>query len=114
MWGRVGSGWLITKNVALRSVLRSHGAVVLSLSSATGNDSCGVEADTKFNDTDLCWGPLRRVDAYRIYLVSSRARAPPPTPRAGQAMGGPWAANHLDSLVERFPQRRVCAAPLSG
>ncbi|XP_054172544.1 transmembrane protein 104 isoform X3 [Homo sapiens] len=36
--------------------------------SATGNDSCGVEADTKYNDTDRCWGPLRRVDAYRIYL----------------------------------------------
>ncbi|KAM6175997.1 transmembrane protein 104 [Erethizon dorsatum] len=37
--------------------------------SASGNDSCGVEADTKYNDTDLCWGPLRRVDAYRIYLA---------------------------------------------
>ncbi|PNJ87685.1 TMEM104 isoform 8 [Pongo abelii] len=37
--------------------------------SATGNDSCGVEADTKYNDTDRCWGPLRRVDAYRIYLA---------------------------------------------
>lgn len=41
-----------------------------SLSSISGNDSCGVEADTKYNDTDLCWGSLRRVDAYRIYLVS--------------------------------------------
>ncbi|KAF6299954.1 transmembrane protein 104 [Rhinolophus ferrumequinum] len=38
--------------------------------SAAGNDSCGVEADTRFNDTDLCWGPLRRVDAYRIYLAN--------------------------------------------
>uniref|UniRef100_A0A2K6PHH5 Transmembrane protein 104 n=1 Tax=Rhinopithecus roxellana TaxID=61622 RepID=A0A2K6PHH5_RHIRO len=37
--------------------------------SAAGNDSCGVEADTKYNDTDRCWGPLRRVDAYRIYLA---------------------------------------------
>ncbi|XP_062936898.1 transmembrane protein 104 isoform X1 [Cynocephalus volans] len=37
--------------------------------SITGNDSCGVEADTKHNDTDLCWGPLRRVDAYRIFLA---------------------------------------------
>ncbi|XP_036853232.2 transmembrane protein 104 isoform X1 [Manis javanica] len=37
--------------------------------SATGNDSCGVEANTKYNDTDQCWGPLRRVDAYRIYLA---------------------------------------------
>lgn len=32
-----------------------------------------MEADTKYNDTDLCWGPLRRVDAYRIYLVSGPA-----------------------------------------
>ncbi|XP_068387041.1 transmembrane protein 104 isoform X1 [Eschrichtius robustus] len=37
--------------------------------SALGNDSCGVEADAKYNDTDLCWGPLHRVDAYRIYLA---------------------------------------------
>ncbi|ELK37083.1 Transmembrane protein 104, partial [Myotis davidii] len=37
--------------------------------SATGNDSCGVEADTKHNDTDLCWGPLRRGDVYRVYLA---------------------------------------------
>ncbi|KAB0341003.1 hypothetical protein FD755_024530, partial [Muntiacus reevesi] len=37
--------------------------------SALGNDSCGVEADAKYNDTDPCWGPLRRMDAYRIYLV---------------------------------------------
>ncbi|XP_007099772.2 transmembrane protein 104 isoform X1 [Physeter macrocephalus] len=37
--------------------------------SAVGNDSCGVEAEAKYNDTDLCWGPLRRVDAYRIYLA---------------------------------------------
>lgn len=38
--------------------------------SATGNDSCGVEADTKHNDTDPCWGRLRRVDVYRIYLAA--------------------------------------------
>lgn len=38
--------------------------------STTGNDSYGVEGDTKFNDTDPCWGTLRRVDVYRIYLVS--------------------------------------------
>lgn len=38
--------------------------------SALGNDSCGVESDTKYNDTDPCWGPLRRMDAYRIYLMS--------------------------------------------
>ncbi|KAF4012918.1 hypothetical protein G4228_003730 [Cervus hanglu yarkandensis] len=37
--------------------------------SALGNDSCGVEADAKYNDTDPCWGPLRRMDAYRTYLA---------------------------------------------
>nr|KAF6459388.1 transmembrane protein 104 [Rousettus aegyptiacus] len=37
--------------------------------SAVDNDSCGVEADTNYNDTDRCWGPLRRVDVYHIYLA---------------------------------------------
>lgn len=41
-----------------------------------GNDSCGVEAEAKYNDTDPCWGPLHRVDAYRIYLVSGFAGWP--------------------------------------
>lgn len=49
-----------------------HRATILFISSALGNDSCGVESDSKYNDTDPCWGPLRRVDAYRIYLVSGR------------------------------------------
>ena len=53
-----------------------HCATVLFVSSALGNDSCGVEADTKYNDTDPCWGPLRRMDAYRIYLVSGRPGGP--------------------------------------
>lgn len=44
-----------------------------------------MEADSKHNDTDPCWGPLRRVDAYRIYLVSglgplASAPAPPGWP----------------------------------
>uniref|UniRef100_A0A8C5YEN4 Transmembrane protein 104 n=1 Tax=Microcebus murinus TaxID=30608 RepID=A0A8C5YEN4_MICMU len=42
---------------------------LMQVTCAIGNDSCGVEADTKYNDTDRCWGPLRRVDAYRIYLA---------------------------------------------
>ncbi|XP_077019870.1 transmembrane protein 104 isoform X1 [Tamandua tetradactyla] len=37
--------------------------------SAASNDSCLVEADSKYNDTDVCWGPVRRVDAYRLYLA---------------------------------------------
>ncbi|GAB1297043.1 Transmembrane protein 104 [Apodemus speciosus] len=47
-------------------------AVPVSLMQVTcisGNDSCGVDTDAKYNDTDLCWGPLRRVDVYRIYLA---------------------------------------------
>lgn len=39
-------------------------------SSATGNRSCSVGDGTKYNDTDKCWGPIRRIDAYRLYLVS--------------------------------------------
>ncbi|KAK9406917.1 putative transmembrane protein [Crotalus adamanteus] len=35
----------------------------------TGNHSCSVEDGTKYNDTDKCWGPIRRIDAYRIYLA---------------------------------------------
>ncbi|XP_061031717.1 transmembrane protein 104 isoform X1 [Eubalaena glacialis] len=42
---------------------------LMQVTCALGNDSCGVEADAKYNDTDLCWGPLHRVDAYRIYLA---------------------------------------------
>ncbi|XP_060058708.1 transmembrane protein 104 isoform X2 [Erinaceus europaeus] len=42
---------------------------LMQVTCAVGNDSCGVEAHTKHNDTDPCWGPLRRVDAYRIYLA---------------------------------------------
>ncbi|NXW37022.1 TM104 protein, partial [Phaetusa simplex] len=37
--------------------------------SATGNHSCSVGDGTKYNDTDKCWGPIRRIDAYRLYLV---------------------------------------------
>ncbi|EMP42500.1 hypothetical protein UY3_00224 [Chelonia mydas] len=38
----------------------------------TGNHSCGVGDGTKYNDTDKCWGPIRRIDAYRLYLVSAQ------------------------------------------
>ncbi|XP_015988046.2 transmembrane protein 104 isoform X2 [Rousettus aegyptiacus] len=42
---------------------------LMQVSCAVDNDSCGVEADTNYNDTDRCWGPLRRVDVYHIYLA---------------------------------------------
>lgn len=44
-----------------------------------------MEADAKYNDTDPCWGPLRRVDVYRVYLVSglAPARDPAQPGRAG-------------------------------
>nr|XP_035944502.1 transmembrane protein 104 isoform X5 [Halichoerus grypus] len=66
--------------------------------SATGNESCGVEADSKHNDTDPCWGPLRRVDAYRIYLglwlLKNRAFRPSTLgagcPPSGLPLSGSW------------------------
>lgn len=44
-------------------------------SSAIGNHSCSVGDGTKYNDTDKCWGPIRRIDAYRLYLVSFSNRS---------------------------------------
>ncbi|XP_078510601.1 transmembrane protein 104 [Lissotriton helveticus] len=47
-------------------------AVPMSLMQVTctsGNQSCTVTDGTK-NDTEQCWGPIRRIDAYRIYLIS--------------------------------------------
>ncbi|XP_062976320.1 transmembrane protein 104 [Elgaria multicarinata webbii] len=38
--------------------------------SVTGNHSCSVEDGTKYNDTEKCWGQIRRIDAYRIYLAA--------------------------------------------
>ncbi|NWY24580.1 TM104 protein, partial [Pheucticus melanocephalus] len=38
--------------------------------SVTGNHSCSVGDSTKYNDTDKCWGPIRRIDAYRLYLAA--------------------------------------------
>ncbi|XP_053308883.1 transmembrane protein 104 [Spea bombifrons] len=45
-------------------------AVPLSLVQVTcfsENGSCGTQTGER-NDTDSCWGPIRRIDAYRIYL----------------------------------------------
>ncbi|XP_042305900.1 transmembrane protein 104 isoform X2 [Sceloporus undulatus] len=38
--------------------------------SRIGNHSCSVEDSIKYNDTDKCWGRIRRIDAYRIYLAA--------------------------------------------
>ncbi|XP_038597924.1 transmembrane protein 104 [Tachyglossus aculeatus] len=35
-----------------------------------GNRSLSVEDGKQHNDTDQCWGPVRRIDAYRIYLAA--------------------------------------------
>uniref|UniRef100_A0A8C5WLL7 Transmembrane protein 104 n=1 Tax=Leptobrachium leishanense TaxID=445787 RepID=A0A8C5WLL7_9ANUR len=46
-------------------------AVPLSLVQVTcfsGNTSCSGQAGER-NDTDPCWGSIRRIDAYRIYLA---------------------------------------------
>ncbi|XP_030389728.1 transmembrane protein 104 isoform X2 [Gopherus evgoodei] len=42
---------------------------LMQVTCVTGNHSCGVEDVTKYNDTDKCWGPIRRIDAYRLYLM---------------------------------------------
>ncbi|KTG43332.1 hypothetical protein cypCar_00006703, partial [Cyprinus carpio] len=39
---------------------------------ACGNHSCSA-GSVKYNDTDSCWGPVRRKDAYRVFLVSTAA-----------------------------------------
>ncbi|XP_041939034.1 transmembrane protein 104 [Alosa sapidissima] len=44
-------------------------AVPMSLMEvACGNHSCNAGSLT-YNDTDSCWGPIRRKDAYRIFLT---------------------------------------------
>ncbi|OCT62937.1 transmembrane protein 104 [Xenopus laevis] len=46
-------------------------AVPLSLVQVTcfsANGSCSSQSEER-NDTDPCWGPIRRIDAYRIYLA---------------------------------------------
>lgn len=42
------------------------------LPSHSGNHSCSA-GSVKYNDTESCWGPLRRKDAYRVFLVSAAA-----------------------------------------
>lgn len=61
-----------------------------------------MEADRKHNDTDPCWGPLRRVDAYRIYLVSGLASTP--------AQPGWPGAFGLGSLIGEAPQLHALAS----
>eukprot|EP00062_Callorhinchus_milii_P004494 gi/632942923/ref/XP_007886689.1/ PREDICTED: transmembrane protein 104 isoform X2 [Callorhinchus milii] len=35
-----------------------------------GNQSCSAKSKIKHNDTDPCWGSVRRIDAYRIFLTA--------------------------------------------
>ncbi|MBN3304890.1 TM104 protein, partial [Amia calva] len=45
-------------------------AVPISLMEvACGNHSCSAGSSIKYNDTDSCWGPVKRKDAYRIFLT---------------------------------------------
>ncbi|XP_043941096.1 transmembrane protein 104 [Protopterus annectens] len=48
-------------------------AVPVSLMQVTcfssGNNSCSGGSSEKHNDTDPCWGSLKRIDAYRIFLT---------------------------------------------
>lgn len=116
VWGRDVQRWPIINNVRSR-VLHTqqggpHRAAVLSSSSAIDNDSCGVEADTKHNDTDPCWGPLRRVDVYHIYLVSGLASAPQPAP-SRPGWPGPFEPPSLSGGTVS-PESRICASPHSA
>ncbi|XP_040433715.1 transmembrane protein 104 isoform X2 [Cygnus olor] len=43
---------------------------LMQVTCAIGNHSCSVGDGTKYNDTDKCWGPIRRIDAYRLYLAA--------------------------------------------
>ncbi|KAJ8345519.1 hypothetical protein SKAU_G00297120 [Synaphobranchus kaupii] len=48
-------------------------AVPISLMEvACGNHSCS-EGTVKYNDTDSCWGPVKRRDAYRVFLGKGEA-----------------------------------------
>ncbi|XP_029456459.1 LOW QUALITY PROTEIN: transmembrane protein 104 [Rhinatrema bivittatum] len=42
---------------------------LMQVTCSTGNHSSTGVFEVK-NDTDQCWGPVRRIDAYRIYLVA--------------------------------------------
>ncbi|KAL8163265.1 UNVERIFIED_CONTAM: hypothetical protein K2H54_016282 [Gekko kuhli] len=42
--------------------------------SVSGNHSYSDEDGSKYNDTAKCWGPIRRIDAYRIYLLLQKIR----------------------------------------
>ncbi|XP_060757625.1 transmembrane protein 104 [Neoarius graeffei] len=45
-------------------------AVPMSLMEvACGNHSCSA-GNIKYNDTEACWGPVRRKDAYRVFLAT--------------------------------------------
>nr|XP_006635158.1 PREDICTED: transmembrane protein 104 isoform X2 [Lepisosteus oculatus] len=45
-------------------------AVPISLMEvACGNHSCSAGSSVKYNDTDACWGPVKRKDAYRVFLT---------------------------------------------
>ncbi|XP_039598615.1 transmembrane protein 104-like, partial [Polypterus senegalus] len=55
-------------------------AVPMSLMEvACGNHSCSAGSSFKHNDTEQCWGTVKRQDAYRIFLEllqSAKCEAP--------------------------------------
>lgn len=86
-----------------------HFAIAL-FSSVSGNDSCGVDTDARYNDTDLCWGPLRRVDVYRIYLVS--VLSPAGAHKAG--VNGGKRSDAFLSRLSPLSREESCTLPHSG
>lgn len=79
-------------------------------SSGSGNDSCGVDTDARYNDTDLCWGPLRRVDVYRIYLVSVLS----PDGAHKAVVNGGKRSNIFLSGLSPLSREESCTLPHSG
>ncbi|KAI6075669.1 Transmembrane protein 104 isoform X1 [Aix galericulata] len=67
--------------------------------SAIGNHSCSVGDGTKYNDTDKCWGPIRRIDAYRLYLQEP-GRLCKAEPSRGASAGRRACASWPSDLVE--------------
>eukprot|EP00063_Salmo_salar_P064801 XP_014039636.1 PREDICTED: transmembrane protein 104-like [Salmo salar] len=84
-------------------------AVPISLMEvACGNHSCSA-GSVKYDDTDLCWGPVTRKDAYKVFLVSTYC-----TPVSHPCPKGPWRTHgvpHLSLSAPAIVTEPQCANP---
>lgn len=105
-----GSLWEVRAEAPLSLPAHAEPQFAITLfSSVSGNDSCGVDTDARYNDTDLCWGPLRRVDVYRIYLVSVLS---PAGARKASVNGRKHSNSFLSGLSPWFRERVLHSATL--